>query len=96
MMFLANDLIMRTKLTIDDALLRRAKEASVQRNCSIGEVIEDALRTSLVARPKSARSATARPLKTFRGTGLRPGVDLTSSTSILEAMSCGARDGIRM
>jgi hypothetical protein len=77
---------MRTTLTIDDALLRRAKQASVERNCSIGEVIEDALRTSLVARPKSARSAPARPLKTFRGTGLQPGVDLTSTTNVLEAM----------
>jgi hypothetical protein len=77
---------MRTTLTIHDALLRRAREASVQRNCSIGEVIEDALRASLAAQPKSARSSPGRPLKTFKGSGVLPGVDLGSSASLLDAM----------
>jgi hypothetical protein len=77
---------MRTTLTIHDALLRRVKEASLKRNCSIREVIEDALRASLAARPKSARSAPVRPLKTFKGSGVQPGVDLTSSAGLLEAM----------
>ena len=37
------------------------------------------------ARPKAGRGAV-RPLKTFRGEGLQPGVDLTNSASLLEAM----------
>ena len=77
---------MRTTLTIDDALLRRAKEASVERNCSVREVIEDALRASLTVRPKSGRAVPVRPLKTFMGTGLLPGVDTSSSAGLLDVM----------
>jgi hypothetical protein len=77
---------MRTTLTIQDELLRRAKEASVERNCTLGEVVEDALRASLAVRPKSGRSGSARPLITFEGTGVQPGVDLTSSASLLDVM----------
>jgi hypothetical protein len=57
----------------------------VQRNMSVGEVVEDALRSALGARPKKGRGP-ARPLKTFRGDGLQPGIDLTSSGAVLEAM----------
>jgi hypothetical protein len=77
---------MRTTISIEDSLLERAKEASLARSCSLSEVIEDALRESLVAKPKDRRPAVVRPLKTFLGTGLRPGVDLDSSASLLEAM----------
>ena len=77
---------MRTTVTIQDGLLAKAREASMRRNCSIGEVIDDALRSSLVAQPKSARQTARRPLKTFRGTGLQPGVELVSSAELLEVM----------
>jgi len=76
---------MRTTLSIHGPLLRRAKEVSVQRNMTVGEVVEDALRSALGARPKKGRGP-ARPLKTFRGDGLQPGIDLTSSGAVLEAM----------
>ena len=67
-------------------LLRQAKEASLARNCTLGDVVDDALRLALSARPKSAGSARVRPFKTIRGTGLQPGVDLASSASLLEIM----------
>jgi hypothetical protein len=35
---------MRTTLTIQDALLRKAKRASLERNLFVGEVVEEALR----------------------------------------------------
>ncbi len=77
---------MRTTLAISDALLRRAREESVKRNCSLSEVVEDALRASLTARPKSGRLARTRPMKTFCGTGLQPGVDLDASSALLDLM----------
>lgn len=77
---------MRTTVTIEDSLLERARQASLQRNCSIGEVIEDSLRITLVAQSKSAFKEKRRPLRTFRGSGVQPGVDLTSSSALLEAM----------
>jgi len=77
---------MRTTVSIQDDLLRQVKEASLARNCTLGEVIEDALRLALSARPKAAGAARVRPLKTFRGSGLQPGVDLSSSAGLLEIM----------
>jgi hypothetical protein len=77
---------MRTTVSIQDALLRQAKEASVQRGCSLSEVVEDALRVALASRPKTRRTAPGRRWKTYRGSGLRPGVDLKASAALLEVM----------
>ena len=66
--------------------MRKAKEASLQRGCSLSEVVGDALRMALTTQPKSRRSDPARRLKTFLGSGLQPGVDLTSSVGLLELM----------
>lgn len=77
---------MRTTVSIQDSLLEKAKTASIQRNCSLGEVIDDALRCALVESPKGVQREGSRPLKTFRGSGLQPGVDLTSSSGLLEVM----------
>jgi len=77
---------MRTTISIEDTLLEQAREASLRRSCSLGEVIEDALRMSLAARPKSTANRRGTPLKTYRGSGLQPGVDLASSASLLETM----------
>ena len=76
---------MRTTLSIHEPLLRRAKELSVQRNMSVGEIVEEALRTVLGSKSKKG-SGPIRPLKTYRGDGLQPGVDLSSSAALLEAM----------
>jgi hypothetical protein len=76
---------MRTTVTIQDTLLRRAKEVSTQRDLSLGELVEEGLRVTLGSRPKSGRGAV-RPLKTFRGDGVQPGVDLASSSGLLEVM----------
>lgn len=72
-------------MTIQDSLLRKAKEVSNQRNISVGEIVEEALRATLAARPKAGRGGV-RPLKTFRGDGVQPGVDLANSSALLEVM----------
>lgn len=77
---------MRTTVTIEDALLRKAREASVRRNCTLGEVIEDALRITLNTKRKARTSPAMRPLKTFRGSGVRAGVVLSSSAQLLDLM----------
>ncbi len=76
---------MRTTVSIQDTLLEKAKAAALARSCTLGEVIEDALREVLAAKPKPARKKI-RPLLTYLGTGVRPGVDLSSSESLLETM----------
>ena len=76
---------MRTTLSIHDSLLQRAKEISAQRNVSLGELVEEGLRVTLAARPKTGRGRV-KPVKTFRGDGVQPGVDLTSTSALLDVM----------
>jgi hypothetical protein len=78
---------MRTTLSINDHLLKEAKKRSIQRNCTLGEVVDEALRLSLTA-PKRTGTAnqTTRPLKTFTGSGVQSGIELNNSASLLEAM----------
>ena len=77
---------MRTTISISDPLLELAKKASRERRLTLGEVIEEALRETLAARPKSSVKGTRPVLVTYRGTGLREGVDLDSSASLLDVM----------
>ena len=77
---------MRTTLNINDTLLKKAKKCSIERNCSLGEIVDEALRLSLVTQKKSDTAAIARPLKTFAGSGIQPGIDLNNNASVLEAM----------
>lgn len=57
---------MRTTLSIEDSHLELAKQAYLDRSCSLGEVIEDALRDSLVVKKKTSKGQELRPLKTYR------------------------------
>jgi len=77
---------MRTTISIQDSLLIRAKKLSQERNCTLGEVIEDALRVTLAERSTGKQRNRPQPLKTFRGSGLQPGVDLSASSALLDLM----------
>jgi hypothetical protein len=77
---------MRTTITIEDGLLQRARQVSHATGKSLGEVVEDALRMALATRRKQPGPLRFKPLKTFRGSGTLPGVDLNSSSALLETM----------
>ena len=77
---------MRTTLNINDTLLKEAKKCSIERNCSLGEIVDEALRLSLMTQNKSGATAIIRPLKTFAGSGIQPGIDLSNNASVLETM----------
>lgn len=76
---------MRTTVRLDDHLLRRAKAAAAESGQTLTALIEDALREKLTPRPASPRRKRVR-LPTYRGEGLRPGVDLDDSASLLDLM----------
>jgi hypothetical protein len=76
---------MRTTISLDDAVLREAKKAAAASGRSLGEVVEDALRLSLV-RPKASRAARRLDLPTCGGHGPRPGVDLDDTAGLVELM----------
>jgi len=77
---------MRTTVNIDGALLEAIKLRAAHEGRKLGEVINDVLREDLVRH--SARTAPARhePLITFRGNGVKPGVNLDCMSELLDIM----------
>ena len=77
---------MRTTIAIRDDLLEKAKRRAMDSHSTLSGFVEEMLRVAL-SRPKAAtqRSAKVR-LRTFRGRGLRPGVDIDCSATLLDIM----------
>jgi hypothetical protein len=76
---------MRTTVRLDDHLLAQAKRHAADMGKTLTAVIEEALRESLARRAPSAKAKPVR-LKTVRGDGVRAGVDLDDSASLLDLM----------
>jgi hypothetical protein len=76
---------MRRTVRLDDHLLRRAKAAAAESGQTLTGLIEDALREKLARRRTGPRRKRV-TLPTYRGQGLRPGVDLDDAASLLEVM----------
>ena len=74
---------MRTTIRIDDEVYRRVKRAADESDRTIGQVIEDAVQLAL--RPTGSDTPIA-VLPVSGGSGIMPGVDLTSNRSVAEAM----------
>jgi hypothetical protein len=78
---------MRTTITIADELLTTAKLRASERGLTLGGLVEIALQRELsVTREQAHRP----PVPVFRGgTGLMPGVDLTSNRALYELLDEG-------
>ena len=74
---------MRTTIAFDDQLLKDAKKAAAESGTTLAKWVEDAVRESL-ARREAPRKRIVLP--TFKGNGVRPGVDLYDSSSLLDLM----------
>jgi plasmid stability protein len=73
----------RTTLQLDDELIREAKVVAARTGRTLSQVIEDALRQTLVPRQRQPRQAP--PLPTSPGT-LRQGVDLDDNARLRDLM----------
>jgi hypothetical protein len=73
-------------LTIDDDLLRRAREEALNTRRTLSEVIEDALRLAFARAADTSRERVCLPTDPGDGRGLRPGVDIDDSTALLDLM----------
>ena len=75
--------IMRTTVTIDDELLRSAKERAAQLGVGLGDVVNQALQRELLG----DRGAARPEIPVFRGgTGAVPGIDLRSNRALYEVL----------
>lgn len=77
---------MRTTVRLDDHLLAEAKKRAAETGKTLTYVLEQALRESLARRSVQAKAKPMR-LKTVKGGGVRAGVDLDDSASLLDLMS---------
>jgi predicted transcriptional regulator len=76
---------MRTTIRIPDPLLQEAKRLAAETGRTLTDVISDALR-SAIARRHTSEEATPVTLPTFGEGGTLPGIDLSDSSSLLDAM----------
>ena len=76
---------MRTTINVDDQLLMQAKAQAAASGVTLAQLIEDALRESLIRRENVENRERVRII-TMKGTGTRPGIDLDNSQSLLEIM----------
>lgn len=75
---------MRTTVSIEPALLERAKRRAAERGQTLGQYVESAVRRDLVT-PEPRTPAPKLPVFT-RGTGMRPGIDPSSNRAIYDAL----------
>jgi len=76
---------MRTTIRLDDQVFKAAKQYAHDTGKSLTAVIEDALRLILSRRNRTQPRPVVK-LKTVSGNGVRPGIDLDDSASLLSFM----------
>jgi hypothetical protein len=75
---------MRTTVTLDDDLLREAKERAARSNRTLSQVVEDAIREAFARREPPGSPTPELPV--FTGRGLRPGVDLNDNAALSDLL----------
>lgn len=76
---------MRTTVRLDERLLTEAKKHAAETGRTLTAVLEDALRETLARRSTHVNRKHVR-LKTVKGDGVRPGVDLDDSAALIDLM----------
>lgn len=75
---------MRVTLNIDDELYRRIKRRKADTGQTITSLVHDAVRMYFARCVDEPKPDTELPV--FHGTGVLPGIDLYSNSSLLDAM----------
>jgi hypothetical protein len=78
-------LCMRTTIRLDDSLLAEAKKIAADKKTTLTAVIETALRQSFAHQKRADQRGKVSFTTSGKG-GLRPGVDLDDSASLLDLM----------
>ena len=77
---------MRTTLRLADALLREAKQEAAKNGMTLTALIEESLRERLARSRANAEARFQVRLTTTGRGGVRPGIDLDDSASLLDLM----------
>ncbi|MGJ8637796.1 MAG: hypothetical protein ACSHYA_00255 [Opitutaceae bacterium] len=77
---------MRTTITIQDSLLERAKRQAVEEKCTLGDIVNDALRARFSDRSSAVGEVEEPPLKTYGAGGVNQGVDLYDNAALQDFM----------
>lgn len=77
---------MRTTVNIDAALLEAIKLRAAREGRKLGAVVNDMLREDMARRNVKAAPASPEPPITFRGSGVRAGVNLDCMSELLDIM----------
>ena len=72
-------------MRLDERLLAEAKKFAAETGRTLTSVLEDALRETLARRSARVKRRPVR-LKTVKGNGIRPGVDLDDTAALLDLM----------
>ncbi len=75
---------MRTTIRIKDSILHEAKKRALEEHKSLTAFIEESLIDKIYHKTRSEKKI--KPLPTYKGTGLRPGVDLNDSKNLTDIM----------
>ena len=76
---------MRTTIRLDERLLAAAKKHAAETGRTLTAVLEQALRETLSRRVVASKRKPIR-LKTMKGNGIQPGVDLDDTSALLDLM----------
>jgi plasmid stability protein len=79
---------MRTIISLDDELHRRAKSYAAEHGTTLTALVEEALRARLAERRSKRRPPVRLP--TFKGEGLQPGLTLDDMGTVYDRL-----DGLR-
>jgi hypothetical protein len=75
--------LMRTTVRLPDELMRRAKRYATEHGMTLTAILLTGLSETIGKGTKEANPARGRRMPIFHGTGVRPGVNLTSTSSLL-------------
>jgi len=76
---------MRTTIRLDEQLFQTVKKYALSHGKTFTAVVEDALREKMMRRAVSSHRPRVK-LKTVGGEGVRAGIDLDDSASLLDSM----------
>lgn len=76
---------MRTTVRLDDALAREAKLRAAEQGITFTQLIDEALRERLAARPRPRKAGPFR-LSSYGKRGIRPGVNLDDNRGVRDLM----------